>query len=243
MVSTGLCECGCGQKTAIAKRNYPERGIHKGKPMRYVPSHSGRARTKLAPPDEVRFWKHVEKTPSCWLWTGPKWAGDYGNFAIGSRTTGVRRVSAHRYAYELVHGPVPSELHVDHLCRVHNCVRPDHLEPVTPQENVLRGVAPAAVNAQKTHCPQGHPYDAENTRWYIRPGRSRPSRYCRKCEEIRTAASGPHSRDKTHCKRGHDLAPDGPNVRLVTGKSGTTRTCRTCARENTAKWRARKAAM
>ncbi len=54
----------------------------------------------------------------------------------------------------------PSQL--DHLCRVRACIQPTHLEVVTARENLMRGNTLARRNAEKTHCPQGHPYDNVN---------------------------------------------------------------------------------
>lgn len=83
-----------------------------------------------------------------------------------------RGQQAHRVAYELFVAEIPEGFDLDHLCRNRGCVNPDHLEPVTRRENLLRGETIPARNARITHCPQGHPYDAENTR--IRPcGRRR----------------------------------------------------------------------
>ncbi len=44
----------------------------------------------------------------------------------------------HKLNYERKYGPVPPGLQLDHLCRVRNCVNPDHVEPVTPAENIRR---------------------------------------------------------------------------------------------------------
>ena len=109
-----------------------------------------------------KFWSKVEKTDTCWLWTAglngsEEVGGGYGYYHHGS----VMQV-AHRVAYEEVVGPIPEGMVLDHLCRVRKCVRPDHLEIVTIQENVLRGVGMGARNAKKTHCPQGHEYTEEN---------------------------------------------------------------------------------
>jgi hypothetical protein len=83
---------------------------------------------------QSRFWKRVAVTDRCWLWTGGLTATGYGQFHFHGRP----RV-AHKYLYEFERGPVPDGLELDHLCRVRNCVRPDHLEAVTHAENIRRG--------------------------------------------------------------------------------------------------------
>lgn len=80
-----------------------------------------------------RFLAKVEKTPTCWLWHGGKSTDGYGRFSLNGR-----KVQAHRYSYEMHIDPIPEDMQLDHLCRVRHCVRPKHLEPVTPQENILR---------------------------------------------------------------------------------------------------------
>ena len=108
-----------------------------------------------------RFWAKVDKTDECWTWTGGTNGEGYGRFRVGNRKAG-----AHRYSYELLIGPIPIGLQIDHLCRNRLCVNPEHLECVTPSINVLRGLTPA-VNRMRPHptaCPQGHPYSTENTR-------------------------------------------------------------------------------
>ena len=101
-----------------------------------------------------RFWTHVDKTGhnGCWLWTA-----FINNEGYGAYRAGPMVFKAHRVAYTLLNGEVPDLLPLDHLCRVRACVNPAHLEPVTNQENIIRGFAPTAVNARKTHCPKGHP--------------------------------------------------------------------------------------
>lgn len=131
---------------------------------------------------EVRFWSKVNKNgpvPArrpdlgpCWYWTAGQNGKGYGRIRIRSHD-----VLAHRFAYELLVGPIPAGLELDHLCRVRCCVNTDHLEPVTNQVNVLRGNGKTAANARKTHCPQGHAYDVGNTYWW------RGRRYCQVCQQ------------------------------------------------------------
>lgn len=92
-----------------------------------------------------RFAEKVNKTETCWLWTGARNAKGYGTIRDGKRQR-----NAHRVAYELFVGPIPAGLVIDHLCRTRNCVRPDHLDPVTNQVNVKRGtIHGAAVKGWK----------------------------------------------------------------------------------------------
>ena len=119
-------------------------------------------------PPSKRVWRYVEKdeVSGCWLWTGSRDKSGYGRFWTGDQMS-----LAHRFMFQFLRGPVPSDWPIDHLCRNPTCCNPDHLEPVTTAENNRR------AGAAKTHCPHGHEYTPENT--YRRPGTGR--RVCREC--------------------------------------------------------------
>jgi len=121
-----------------------------------------------------RFWAKVNKTDTCWLWTACA-RGGYGQISAGGRSRKI--LSAHRVAYEMLVGPIPEGLDLDHLCRVTLCVNPKHLEPVTHRENLLRGESPSAKHARKTECLRGHPLSGANL--YTDPKGRRQCRICR----------------------------------------------------------------
>lgn len=189
---------------------------------------------------EQEFWSKVKKgqPDDCWEWQGSLRSNDgYGDF---------HKVLAHRFAYESVIGKIPDGLVIDHLCRNHACCNPSHMEPVTIGENVRRGIRTpiqnGALQLARTHCPQGHPYDTNNT--YITPTGARACKICRleakhrnwdklhkqglttrktpilKPEQIRNA-----NRELTHCPHGHPYTPEN------TYYSKGCRKCKTCVIE------------
>ena len=139
-----------------------------------------------------RFASKVRKTEGCWEWIGGKSSNGYGSFQLPrtGRGTKQRRVSAHRFSYEMLVGPIPEGLTIDHLCRNRACVNPAHLEPVTGRVNTLRSTNICAGNARKIACPRGHPFDETNT--YNRPGAARG---CRECNRIRLRKKEREMRD------------------------------------------------
>lgn len=103
------------------------------------------------------------------------------------RDTGTgKNLAVHRVVYEAEVGPIPEGMTIDHLCFNRACVNVRHMEVVTRGENARRAAHRnpiATANLAKTHCPQGHPYDEENT--YTPPS---GGRYCRTCGRAATKA-------------------------------------------------------
>lgn len=118
-------------------------------------------------PLEERLWEQIDRTGECWLWTGCVRSDGYG--AIGAGGRGGPTLRPHRVAYELLVGPIPDGLTLDHLCCVTTCCNPAHLEPVTSAVNIRR------ATARRTHCRRGHEFTPENT--IVRP----LGRECRTC--------------------------------------------------------------
>lgn len=109
----------------------------------------------------------------CSNWLGVKNKDGYGKW--GSRL-------AHRVVYESFYGTIADGLWIDHLCGNRACVRIEHLEAVTPWENLHRSPYTLnSINAAKTCCPRGHPYDDLNT-YRDRTG----FRHCRACRRVET---------------------------------------------------------
>ncbi len=88
----------------------------------------------------------------CWIWLGGKDKDGYGVICFDRKK---RRV--HRVMHIFLNGDIPTGMEPDHLCKVTACCNPSHMEIVTQRENVLRSNGPAARNARKTRCKNGHP--------------------------------------------------------------------------------------
>lgn len=111
----------------------------------------------------------VQKTESCWLWTGALGSGGYGVVSWQGEL-----VRVHRLVYEQIVGPIPKGLELDHVaargCTSRACVNPAHLEPVTHGENLSR------ITGER--CQRGH------SDWRIVA--STGGRRCRSCEQENT---------------------------------------------------------
>lgn len=127
--------------------------------------------------DIERFRQSVKITDSgCWLWQKAVTHDGYGQIGVGSRKDHSFRLAyVHVWAFEVLKGPVPEGLELDHLCRNRRCANPDHLEPVTHQENVARG---RSANRSKFSCIAGHALEGDNL--YVTPTGKRMCKECRR---------------------------------------------------------------
>ena len=141
-------------------------------------------RTKPLPfPDNIL--QRLERQPcGCLRWTGHPNEQNYGRVAAGNG----KNVYVHVAYYEMMVGPVPDGMVLDHICQTQDetcnegnscmhrlCVEPTHPEVVTPSENAKRARV-GRLQKNRTHCPAGHEYNDENTH-IDKTGR----RHCRRC--------------------------------------------------------------
>jgi len=115
-----------------------------------------------------RFNSFIIKSGTCLLWKGVLDKDGYGSFYF--RKKGRR---AHRVAYYAVHGDIPKDMVIDHLCKNRHCVNHVHLRIVTKYENTMENsMSVGAINKAKKVCKFGHPLD-------LKYGKQR---YCSICQ-------------------------------------------------------------
>lgn len=141
---TRICTVdGCGQKVdarGLCRKHY-QRFRRYGTPDDVGPTHA---------PVEVRFWRYVEKTESCWNWVGKsKNRQGYGQIQSGGK--GTPHKLAHRLSYEIHKGAIPDGLVVMHSCDNPSCVNPDHLSVGTHSQNTKDAFARGLATSVPPH--------------------------------------------------------------------------------------------
>lgn len=116
----------------------------------------------------------LDLVTGCWNWTGATGSRGYGRIVYADRLQLTHRVSAHIYLGFDLNSP----LQVLHRCDNPSCFNPKHLFIGTQAENLLDMSRKGRHhNSRVTHCPNGHAYDAENTRFRKNNG----ARECKAC--------------------------------------------------------------
>ncbi len=142
----GHCQCGCGAKTPLATKTSVQRGLVKGQPKPFIHGHN-RRKSGVEYVEEDRGYR-----TSCWIWQRGRQARGYGTTSRDGKM-----IYAHRALWERAHGPIAPGTELDHLCRVHECVNPDHLEPVTHKTNMERGKWPKGRGRRKPGVKHNRP--------------------------------------------------------------------------------------
>lgn len=115
----------------------------------------------------------VDKSTGCWLWQKSKSKDGYGWASLGNKT-----YQAHRLFYCIAKGRPPDGMVLDHLCRCRHCVNPDHMEPVTPGENLRRSPIVPAGQESCLKC-------GGELSWI---GKTKPQRRCLPCSKLQRDA-------------------------------------------------------
>lgn len=144
-VAYGECFCGCGGRTALAKKNSAGCGWVKGQPKRFLPSHYAKTLVGFVGSKNAHYIvQDTGYTSPCWVWQGGTTRGGYG-IATNSEFRG----RVHRYVYQQRHGNLPAGVDLHHLCEVPPCCNPDHLRPLSASEHLALHRSESWYDTQK----------------------------------------------------------------------------------------------
>jgi hypothetical protein len=204
-----------------------------------------------------RFWSRVKADNSGhWLWVGGLRDNGYGMFAVRKPDGRWTQTTAQRFAYQDLKGSIPDGYEVDHLCRVRHCVRPEHLEAITVEENRKRRdrkvifnvpldfkplpiipskpTPPPKIDRSK-YCLNGHEYAIAGK---IPNGKGRTGKAIFTCAECRRIQSvkkrnGNAAKNRKSCPKGHPYSGENliTRTKVKNGNPYTARECRACTRK------------
>lgn len=189
----------------------------------------------------------MQSDNGCWEWLGMVRDNGYGSFAVKRPDGRWTYTTAHRATYVDQVGPIPDGWEIDHLCRNRGCVRPDHLEAVTVQENRRRRdiqhspVVDRSSRALPVVPPQPEPEPApEPTPWACRNGHDKrvtgsvtngpgltTCAACRAAQNARRRKGGAHGTE-THCPKGHPYVEGNMYLRRHSDGTVKGRECKIC---------------
>lgn len=160
--------------------------------------------------DRDEFWVRRRTTfaddTGCWLWSKSVSPDDgYARLEYCKK-----KWLAHRFVYELLVGPIPDGLELDHLCRNRACVNPAHLDPVTKRVNWERGESFTRKLAAQSHCKRGHEFTPENT-----AVTAQGHRECRSCRRVHSDRQRNREREFRSDERARFLAGKRETQRAV----------------------------
>lgn len=175
----------------------------------------------------IRFEQSYTPDPNtgCWLWTKFIHKSGYAAFSVKSRS-----ISAHKFSYLYFKGQIPKGWQVDHKCKCKTCVNPEHLEAVSPQENVIRSTLIQAIKTKaqnRKFCAKGlHEWIPSN----IREKKGKKNCYpCLKAGWKRYQKEG-RLTPKNHCRNGHEYTKESVYISPINGE----KCCKLCRK---ARWK------
>lgn len=130
---------------------------------------------------EERFFQKVNKTDSCWLWTGAVSSRGYGSVTFQRKV-----VSTHRLSYMWFKGEIPDGMFVCHTCDIPACVNPDHLWLGNNSDNMQDMIAKDRHGRSmrtQTHCRKGHDFAIFGFKTFTRKN-GKVEKYCKECKRI-----------------------------------------------------------
>lgn len=130
--------------------------------------------------ERFKFLTVIDPATGCWNWTGRPGHNGYAQASFRGK-----RIRINRLMYMVAKGPIPDGQVVMHSCDNRQCVNPEHLSVGAQRDNLLDCLNKGRnFHSNKTHCPRGHAYDAENQRIELRVTNGRYRRVCKPCQRI-----------------------------------------------------------